>query len=219
MLFRSNPSKWHFFMKVGKKLSEQHYEKLLNINTAGFQYGFPKLVQYHRYEPTPYGGMDQLFEHYELLENPHFVDVGCGKGRVPIYIHYRFDIPVTGIEMDQKFFVEAEQNAKQYLKKISKRHAPIQFIQDIAENYAITKQDNVFFFFNPFSVHVFRTFMNHIFNSIEEFSRTVDIILYYPAPSYLEYLQNELELTCLVEVKLRQEKNENERFIVFRINE
>ena len=199
-------------------MNEQQYEKLLNINTAGFQYGFPKLVQYHRYEPTPYNGMEQLFERYELLENPHFVDIGCGKGRVPIYIHHRFDIPVTGIEMDKKFFVEAEHNAKQYLKKTNKRHVPIQFVQDIAENYVITKQDNVFFFFNPFSVHVFRTFMNHVFDSIEKFPRTVDIILYYPSPSYLEYLQNELELTCLVEVKLRQEKNENERFMVFRIN-
>ena len=198
-------------------MNEQQYEKLLNINTAGFQYGFPKLIQYHRYEPTPYSGLDQLFEGYELLENAHFVDIGCGKGRVPIYIHHRFDIPVTGIEMDPKFFVEAEHNAAQYLKKTSKKHAPIQFIKDIAENYAITKQDNTFFFFNPFSIHVFRTFMNHIFDSIEKFPRTVDIILYYPSPQYLEYLQNELELTCHVEVKLRQEKNENERFLVFRI--
>ena len=198
-------------------MNEQQYEKLLNINTSGYQYGFPKLVQYHRYEPTPYRGLDQLFEQYELMENPHFVDIGCGKGRVPIYIHHRFNVPVKGIEMDQKFFSEAEHNVEQYLKKINKRHAPIEIIKDIAENYAITKQDNVFFFFNPFSIHVFRTFVNHLFDSIEKFPRLVDIILYYPAPAYLEYLENELELTRLVEVKLRHEKNENERFIVFRI--
>lgn len=199
-------------------MNEQQYEKLLNINTAGFQYGFPKLVQYHRYEPTPYSGLDQLFEIYELLENAHFVDIGCGKGRVPIYIHHRFNIPVIGIEMDQKFFVEAEHNVAQYLKKTSKKNAPIQFVKDLAENYAVNKQDNTFFFFNPFSVHVFRTFVNHIFDSIEKFPRPVDIILYYPSLQYLDYLQNELELTCHLEVKLRQEKNEHERFLVFRID-
>ena len=39
---------------------------MLNIKTAGFQRGFPKQVQYHRYEPTPYEGLEQLFEHYTL---------------------------------------------------------------------------------------------------------------------------------------------------------
>ncbi|MEG0472798.1 MAG: class I SAM-dependent methyltransferase, partial [Solibacillus sp.] len=55
-------------------MNEQHYEKLLNINTSGFQYGFPKLAKYHRYEPTPYSGLDQLFEHYILPDNACFVD-------------------------------------------------------------------------------------------------------------------------------------------------
>ena len=199
-------------------MNEQQYEKLLNINTSGFQYGFPKLVQYHRYEPTPYSGLDQLFEVYELPKNPYFLDIGCGKGRVPIYMHYRFDIPATGIEMDQKFFTEAEHNVEHYLKKIGKKHSSLQFINDLAENYSITKNDNVFFFFNSLSVHVFRIFVNHVFDSIEKYPRIVDLLLYYPSPQYMDYLQNELALHCHLEVKLMHEKNENERIVVFRIS-
>lgn len=198
-------------------MNEQQYEKQLNINTSGFQYGFPKLAKYHRYEPTPYSGLDQLFEHYILPEDAHFIDIGCGKGRVPIYVHNQFQIPVVGIEMDQKFFVEAEHNREQYLKKNKRNSASIQFMNQLAETYKITGRDNVFFFFNPFSIHVFRQVMNRILDSLERKKRVVDIILYYPAPEYMHYLQQELALNCLVEVKLVNEKNENERIVVFRI--
>ncbi|MEK4427533.1 class I SAM-dependent methyltransferase [Solibacillus sp. FSL K6-1523] len=199
-------------------MNEQQYEKQLNINTSGFQYGFPKLVKYHRYEPTPYSGLDQLFEHYTLPENACLVDIGCGKGRVPIYVHYQFQIPVVGIEMDQKFFIEAEHNREQYLKKNKKNSASIQFMNQLAETYKIADKDNVFFFFNPFSIHVFRQVMNHILDSLEQKKRVIDVILYYPAPEYMLYLQQELALNFLVEVKLADEKNENERIVVFRIS-
>ncbi|ATP42259.1 methyltransferase [Solibacillus sp. R5-41] len=198
-------------------MNEQQYEKLLNINTSGNQYGFPKLAQYHRYEPTPYSGLEQLFEHYILPENACLVDIGCGKGRVPIYIHHQFQIPVVGIEMDQKFFVEAEHNREQYLKKFKRKGESIQFINKLAETYKIADKDNVFFFFNPFSIHVFRQVMNHIFDSIERKKRVVDVILYYPAPEYMLYLQQELALNFLIEIKLMNEKNENERIVVFRM--
>ena len=198
-------------------MNEQQYDHMLNIQTTGYQYGFPKLAKYHRYEPTPYSGLEQLFECYELPDNARFLDIGCGKGRVPIYIYHRFHIPVIGIEMDQKFFTEAEHNAEQYLKKVKKKQAPIQFLNIIAETYEITKHDNVFFFFNPFSIHVFREFMSNILKSYEQYTRTIDIVLYYPSPDYLHYLQQDLELDYYLNIKLRNEKNEYERIVIFRL--
>lgn len=199
-------------------MNEQQFDKFLNIDTVGFQYGFPKLAKYHRYEPTPYSGLEQLFEHYEMPAGGHFLDVGCGKGRVPIYIHHRFDVPAKGIEMDQKFFVEAEHNKERYLKKCGKKQGAIEFYHLIAEHYEIKKQDQVFFFFNPFSVHVFREFMQHIYTSYEQNPRIIDIVLYYPSPDYLDYLQQDLALEYYMNIKLRHEKNENERIVVFRIS-
>lgn len=199
-------------------MNEQQFDKFLNIDTVGFQYGFPKLAKYHRYEPTPYSGLEQLFEHYEMPVGGHFLDVGCGKGRVPIYIHHRFDVPAKGIEMDQKFFVEAEHNKERYLKKCGKKQGAIEFYHLIAEHYEIKKQDQVFFFFNPFSVHVFREFMQHIYTSYEQNPRIIDIVLYYPSPDYLDYLQQDLALEYYMNIKLRHEKNENERIVVFRIS-
>lgn len=198
-------------------MNEQQHDKQLNIQTTGFQYGFPKLAQYHRYEPTPYSGLDQLFDVYTLLENAHFVDIGCGKGRVPIYVHHYLDIPAVGIEMDQKFFEEAEYNREQYLKKAKKSRTPIQFRNELAETYTIRKRDNIFFFFNPFSVHVFRQVLNNIMDSREKYPRIIDLIFYYPSPEYMEYLQKEVALEIFLEMKLAHEKNENERIIIFRI--
>lgn len=199
-------------------MNEQQFDKFLNIETVGFQYGFPKLAKYHRYEPTPYSGLEQLFMHYEMPTGAHFLDIGCGKGRVPIYVHHRFDVAAKGIEMDAKFFAEAEHNKTQYLKRSGKKQSPIEFLNMIAENYEIQKQDQVFFFFNPFSVHVFREFVQHILISHAQNPRIIDLILYYPSPDYLNYLQQDLALDYYLNIKLLHEKNENERIIVFRIN-
>lgn len=43
--------------------------------------------------------------------------MGCGKGRVPIYVHHKFRIPTIGIEMDAGFYAEAEENKRSYLQK------------------------------------------------------------------------------------------------------
>lgn len=199
-------------------MNEQQFEQLLNINTAGNQYGFPKLAHYHRYEPTPYTGLEQLFTQYELPKEAHFIDIGCGKGRVPIYMHNRFHIPVTGIEMDEQFYEEAQHNKASYLLKVKKRVADIDFKNILAQKYEIKQQDNVFFFFNPFSIQIFRKVMTIILQSIEGKPRIVDLILYYPSQDYLQYLLYETTFELLVEVPLENERNINERICVFRFH-
>lgn len=198
-------------------MKETDYEKILNIHTEGFQMGFPKLAQYHRYEPTPYKVLEQLFQEYKLLEDACCVDIGCGKGRVPIYLHDQFSIRTKGIELDQKFFVEAEQNLKQYKEKIRKNIVPIQFFYMAAEQYEIQKEDNVFFFFNPFSVNVFREVTNNLMTSYIKFPRTIHLIFYYPSPEYLQMIDRETMFEFKQEVKMPNEKNINERLLIFEL--
>ena len=199
-------------------MNEAQFEKRLNIHTAGFQYGFPKDAHYHRYEPTPYEGLEQLFEHYTLPEKSSVVDIGCGKGRVPIYLHDKFNIPTVGIEMDIKFYVEAENNKQLYAKKIGRKNVPIQFLHELGEQYHIAHANNVFFFFNPFSLVIFRKVIMNILKSYEVQPRRIDIILYYPAHDYLDYLQYETPFEQLIEIALEGERNVNERIIVFSLN-
>ena len=146
-------------------MNEQQFEKLLHIETSGFQQGYPKKIDYHRYEPTPYTALEQLFTHYELPAKAVCVDIGCGKGRVPIYLHHKFHIETKGIEMDPKFYAAAEYNKEQYLQKHGGKRAEISFYHLVAEQYEIQKRDNVFFFFNPFSIHIFRKFYHQILHN------------------------------------------------------
>ena len=172
---------------------------------------------YHRYEPTPYDALEQLFGHYELPNKSQVVDFGCGKGRVPIYLHWKFKIATVGVEMDRKFFVEAEQNLHTYTEGIKKRLVPIKFENEIAERYEISKHENVFFFFNPFSVHIFRQVIANILSSYEQYPRTIDIVLYYPSSDYLFYLSMETPFEDLLEVQLKGYTNQNERLCVYRL--
>lgn len=199
-------------------MKEQHFEKLLNIDTTGYQLGYPKSSHYHRYEPTPYEALEQLFESYKLPEHASVVDFGCGKGRVPIYLHHAFQVPSTGIEMDYKFFLEAMNNRERYLQKARKRLIPVTFLNMLAEDYEVAERDNVFFFFNPFSIQIFRKVLMNILWSFEQRPREIHLLLYYPAPDYLQYLQYETNFDLLKEVRLRGHKNENERICVFRLD-
>ena len=203
------------YIERNHRMSNQHYEQLLNIQTAGFQRDFPKSLHYHRYEPTPYEALEQLFEEYELPPQATVIDFGSGKGRVPIYVHHQFNIPTVGVEMDQQFFEKAESNKGKYLQKNSKKSAPVTFLNMLAEKYDVQPQDNVFFFFNPFSVQIFRKVLHNIYGSFEKHPREIHLLLYYPSPEYLHCIQFETNFDLLREVRLKGCNNENERICVF----
>lgn len=198
-------------------MNEQQYERYLNIETSGYQQGYPKMFLYHRYEPTPYEALDELFQHYELPARPVFVDIGCGKGRVPIYIHQKFGIETKGIEMDPKFFAAAVYNKEQYFSKHPNRGHDITFYPCIAEEYEVSSADNVFFFFNPFSVHIFRKVLNRILQSKELANREIHLIFFYPSPEYEQFLTKHDSTIFLSEINLSYSSNSNERIIIYKI--
>lgn len=204
--------------KVGVAMNEASFEKMLNIATTEIEYGFPKIIHYHRYEPTPYEGLEKLFSSYEMPCNSRLVDVGCGKGRVPIYVHYKFQIPVVGIEMDVLMYKMAMQNKNTYMRKVAKGNSQITFVNMLAQQYEIDEFNNVFFFFNPFSIQIFRKVVQNILRSFEKNPRIIDIILYYPAQDYLHFLSYETNFKLIEEVDLDVESNINERICVFRLS-
>jgi SAM-dependent methyltransferase len=198
-------------------MKEYKYDKLLNIKTRGEQQGFNKSVHYHRYEPTPYAALEELFHHYNVKSNDYIVDFGCGKGRLNFYIHYFFAASVVGIEMNEALFEEAIQNRKSYIKKNNKDK--IKFLCCLAEEYQVTDLDNRFYFFNPFSIQVFRKVLNNILLSVEKSPREIELVLYYPSADYIFFLENDtaFELKGEVLVPLVSQHNPNERFLIYQL--
>lgn len=200
-------------------MNEQFYDALLNIRTVGDQKGFNQSLHYHRYEPTPYLALEQLFNQYELKSSDRIVDFGCGKGRLNFYIHYLFNATVVGVEMNESFYQEAVENRKKYLKRSKNSKDRIHLHCCLAEEYLIDPFDNRFYFFNPFSIQIFMKIIKNIFLSVEKSERVIELILYYPAKDYIYFLENDTSFELKEEVIVPNfyEQNPNERFLIYRL--
>ncbi len=203
----------------GKIMKERYYENLLNINTSGEQRWDKKNIHYHPYEPTLYSALEVLFEDYYIDKDDCIVDFGCGKGRLNFYLNYFFKCFVTGIEMNQIFYIEAMENKNTYLKKNKKSIDKINFECCLAQDYKIQNYDNKFYFFNPFSVQIFTKIVENILISFEKSPRTIDIILYYPSEDYIYYLEYASPFILYKDIIIPKlnNKDERERFVIYRL--
>lgn len=201
-------------------MKEQYYENLLNIKTSGEQKIFNESLHYNRYEPTSYDVLNALCENLEFNEEDSLVDFGCGKGRLNFYLNNFYNIDVTGIEMNKFFFEECLSNKKSYLSNRKNKEDKIQFSNCFAEKYKVKKNDNKFYFFNPFSEQIFIKVIGNILDSLLEHERQVNIILYYPSEDYLYYLDNYTIFSLKKEIKIpnRYDKDPREKIVIYELN-
>ncbi|MBO0991800.1 class I SAM-dependent methyltransferase [Bacillus sp. SD088] len=200
-------------------MNEHEYDHLLGIETTGTQDWPLHLAQYHPYEATPYQALDTLFREYESSRMIYLVDYGCGKGRLLFYLHHRFGLSGTGIEVSKKRCDEAEANLGRYRERTKGALDHIQFTCCPAEKYQVHSRDHCFYFFNPFAVHIFKKVVGQILTSVKQHPRSVDLILYYPSLDYLEFLETHTPFEMLKEIQVVDwyEQNKNERFLIYRV--
>lgn len=199
-------------------MKEYYYDKLLHVKTGANKYTkYPDELHHHPYEPTLYGALDALFADYELKKGSQFVDFGCGKGRLNFYIHYFHNVRVKGVEMDEGLLAEALVNLQHYLHHAKKYEEAIEFICCLAEEYQIDPADTHFYFFNPFSIDIFRKVIHNILRSAEKTEREIALILYYPQDDYIRFLDKDtsFELQKEVIVPGLFEQNPYERFLIY----
>lgn len=201
-------------------MKDKYYDKLLHIHTMeNKKTVYPESHHYNPYEPTPYSALERLLQAYSFDKQDSIIDFGCGKGRLPFYLHYFQHLSVTGIEMDSDFYNDAQHNLQAYkqLTNPEKHEAGIQFICCLAEEYTISAKDNRFYFFNPFSVEIFQRIVSNIQTSVENTPREVDIILYYPHDSYIHFLEQYSPFELFLEIKLKAYwMNPDERIVIYR---
>lgn len=187
-------------------------DESLCIRTNGIQSDNNHSYFNHRYEPTSYQFLDYLFNEHILSPNDTLIDFGCGKGRLNFYVNYRFQCNTKGIELNTAYYKEALQNLIAY-KGSSKQN--VQFICIPAQNYTVSNTDNYFYFFNPFSIEIFRQVICNIIYSIEHTTRKCNIILYYADPEYIFYLENYTLFELVEEIKLPHTKDERDCFYIY----
>lgn len=195
------------------------YDKLLNIKTCVNNETLVETANFFRYEATDYDDLGVLLNNYIVEDDDCLVDFGCGLGRVPFFIHSLFNCKVKGIEYNRSIYIKAEKN-KLYYNCNHRYPSEINFYNINAVDYEIEDCDNVFYFFNPFSINIFSKVVSNILESVMRSPREVDIVLYYPDHSYIYLLENQTYFYRLLDVELgeRTIKDDRERFVIYRYN-
>lgn len=194
-------------------MEDQQLDKQLNIRTGGEQMGFNASMHEHRFEVTPYAWLDALFRAHPLVGNGRLVDFGSGKGRLNFFAHHVFGAPSAGIEVDPALHAAALRNLQRF-----KGRPAIEFINGYAQDYAIQPEDRWFYFFNPFSDPVFMAVIGRILESAAMHPREVDVILFYPAVEYVDFLERRTAFELVAEIPLPDAHGDpREQFLIYRL--
>ena len=192
-------------------MKEIDLEKLLNINTIDID-DSKEDTHHNRYEPTPYKVLDLLIESEYINSDDILLDIGCGKGRVSLYLNHKIGCVCKGLDFNSDLIEEANINKKNM-------NSNVEFICENAIHYKITNE-NKFYFFNPFSIEIFFSVINNIITSYYENPREIMIFLYYPDNDFMSYMMGLDEFICIDEIdctELYDEYDERERILVFEI--
>lgn len=162
------------------------WDKLLNIQTTDIIDWNTHALDYYRSEPTEYYVLDYLAQQITLEDNDVIVDFGAGTGRVVFYLNNFYNLPVKGIEYHPYTFKLLERNLMNYSKIF--RGRDINLYNQRAEDYLIDQHDTIFYFFNPFSLQVFKRVISKIIQSMELYQRRIILICYYPS-HYIDYIK------------------------------
>jgi len=149
-------------------MNEREWDKRLHIKTIGRE--DESNPNYSPYEPTPYSVLERLAKSGHIRRKDRLLDYGCGKGRVAFFMASTIGCRVTGIDHSQKLIDIAKEN-----RRASRLGDRVTLHCCLAEQYEVA-DENVFFFFNPFSGKVFEGVLRRLAQR-----RTGKVICYYPS--------------------------------------
>lgn len=138
------------------------------------------------YEALNYYILETLLENFRKLfpSEKSILDIGSGKGRVMVVAaHYGFK-NITGVDFARELCAAAKRNINKIKAQFRDTTFTI-YCKDIL-NYAIDKNDKVFFLYNPFNNEIMEKFLEKIDHSVKEHSRTIYFI--YANPQQKEVL-------------------------------
>jgi SAM-dependent methyltransferase len=153
--------------------------------------------------------LERLVDSGHLTRKHHLLDYGCGKGRVAFFMASVVGCRVTGIDHSRKLIDMAKEN-----RKSSRLGDRVTLICTLAEQYE-ARDENVFFFFNPFSGKVFESVLRRL-----KEKDVGKLILYYPSDEYMIWLNLMPEVEHVETIDcgdLFNGKDDRERIEVFRL--
>lgn len=177
--------------------TDQQWDKYLKISTVRLDDADADEYRY-AYEPTPYPVLGLLASRGYLDKNNILLDYGCGKGRAVFYLSYYTKCKAIGLEYNDRILKLALANKATALS--GKR---TEFVHADAECYEVPTGVDRFFFFNPFSVEIFRKAYARIIESWYEKPREIMLFFYYISAEYLEFIYGHTDLRLHDEIDCR----------------
>lgn len=174
---------------------EQEWDKLLKIRTSGRDDSHSDQY-YYPYEPTPYCVLERLADSGWIGKHNVLLDYGTGKGRVCFFLSYQTRCRCTGIEYNEQIYKRAAENLRHAVSGTK-----VSFALENAEKYMVGPEVDRCYFFNPFSVEIFRKVLARIKESWYQNPRQLLLFFYYPSEEYISLLMTEAELAFLDEIE------------------
>ena len=201
-------------MKEKEDIRENKWDKLLKIHTMGRDDS--NADQYHYpYEPTPYSVLERLANTGIIRKNNTLLDYGCGKGRVDFFLSYQTRCTSVGVEYDERIYNKAVENKESAIST-----GRVSFKAENAEYFAVSKEVDRIYFFNPFSLEILQKVMHKILESYYENPREMKLLFYYPSDEYISYLMTVNELMFADEIDCRdlfQKNDSREKIVIFEL--
>lgn len=201
-------------MKEKEDIRENKWDKLLKIHTMGRDDS--NADQYHYpYEPTPYSVLERLANTGIIRKKNTLLDYGCGKGRVDFFLSYQTRCKSVGVEYDERIYNKAVKNKESAIST-----GRVSFKAENAEYFAVLKEVDRIYFFNPFSLEILQKVMHKILESYYENPREMKLLFYYPSDEYIAYLMTVNELMFADEIDCRdlfQKNDSREKIVIFEL--
>lgn len=132
---------------------------------------------FHHYAPIYFSVLNEALSTFRNYEKLNFIDVGCGKGKgILIASNFNFK-KIIGVEINKHVYKVCKQNLKNYNNTKNKKN--IQLVNGNALNYNVT-DENIFFFFDPFSEKILNEFLKKIILSFKNRRRSIYLIYANP---------------------------------------
>lgn len=165
------------FVSLFQEIIDNYFFDFFHNVETRFREGSSNKNNNH-YAPTYYSVIKESFSYIKNKKQLVLIDVGCGKGKV-LLVASDFEFKrIVGIDLNKKLLSTCRKNINNY-KNLKEKKNLIKLEQINALKYNITNE-NVFYFFDPFSQKILDKFLKKILQSFKKNKRIIYLIFANP---------------------------------------
>ena len=158
----------------------------LDVNDENWVYGF-------NYQGSPPFDLAKLLEFANIdYASTHFLDLGCGKGRMLLMASELGFTHVTGVEISYELARIAQQNVADYRRQ--RKVPPITVLTADVATFEIPPQPLLVYLYNPFGAPVMAAIIRRLQKSLVARPRRVSVVYARPELSAMWALCDDFQL-------------------------